>query len=983
MSVVQLAPGKRLSVEDVTRVANRLASIAIEESILAQVSAASVSNETVKANSISIPTSLPANYFAVVRAGTVVRLNSLINNRSLSTSTISTLVSTINNGFAPVGSTIDSALVDFLSGSGAAVNADCCIVNSSEVLSSSVDYKLTASEAKALQSFPLFAIGEAVLATQSLANLLRAVDSVVAFSAESVSLRRVDIFDPVVYETNRPHRGMMTSAGNIKLLLEGSKAVGIVGNPKQPAAAGSTSRDINALYAAPQSTGPCIDTLTMLLKGLDTEINSLEGSGHTTIVTAGEQSAAVANLVLQQISAMSNILSRASITRLTEMDESSAAETSPATLNSAPGAVLSQVVHVAEQLATETQKAWQRLNEKEAALRAPAAATTAAAATADDEANEDGSQQQQKKGTGKKEELDMSNMSAEQIAKIEAKRKAKADKAAAKAKDKEQRRSAGILLGQGTTLVRQFLQEYFTSHASEDQEWKNLFSVCAGNEPTSVRFWQETGKILDSLSSQGGRRRPKIPKGARDFTPDQMRIREQAFQVIRQVFKRHGGVEIDTPVFELKEVLTGKYGEDSKLIYDLADQGGELLSLRYDLTVPFARFLAMNSVGNIKRYHIAKVYRRDNPVLSKGRYREFYQCDFDIAGVYSPMTADAEVITVLTEILSALPVGDIVVKLNHRQILDAVFEICGVPAEKFRPICSAVDKLDKSPWEEVKREMVDEKGLSEEVADRIGTFVLQKNAPWILYKHLVDNQIFGTHEGANKALQEMKLLFDYLEAMGSLPYISFDLSLARGLDYYTGVIYEVVLVESGGVQVGSIAAGGRYDNLVGMFSVGGVQTPCVGGSIGVERVFTIMEKKAELSQVLQQQSAVQVYIASIGGNMLKERMKIARLLWQANISAEYSHLDNPKFKKQLDEALERFIPYMIVFGEEELAKQVVKVKNMREKNEIEVPVSELIETLRAQGCVTVAGTQGAMESDLLQALRAVNLSAVAPAAEAK
>jgi histidyl-tRNA synthetase len=136
-----------------------------------------------------------------------------------------------------------------------------------------------------------------------------------------------------------------------------------------------------------------------------------------------------------------------------------------------------------------------------------------------------------------------------------------------------------------------------------------------------------------------------------------MMIRDQAFQIIRRVFKRHGAVEIDTPVFELKETLTGKYGEDSKLIYDLADQGGELLSLRYDLTVPFARFLSLHGVGNIKRFHLGKVYRRDQPALSKGRYREFYQCDFDIAGVYGRMIPDAECLAVAIEILSSLPLG--------------------------------------------------------------------------------------------------------------------------------------------------------------------------------------------------------------------------------------------------------------------------------------------------------------------------------------
>lgn len=150
------------------------------------------------------------------------------------------------------------------------------------------------------------------------------------------------------------------------------------------------------------------------------------------------------------------------------------------------------------------------------------------------------------------------------------------------------------------------------------------------------------------------------------MTPLQMAIRERAFSIIKSVFKKHGAVEIDTPVFELKETLMGKYGEDSKLIYDLEDQGGELLSLRYDLTVPFARYVALNNYQLIKRFHIAKVYRRDNPQMNKGRFREFYQCDFDIAGVYGLMIPDAEVLKVLVEILTQLQIGEFVVKINHR-----------------------------------------------------------------------------------------------------------------------------------------------------------------------------------------------------------------------------------------------------------------------------------------------------------------------------
>lgn len=199
---------------------------------------------------------------------------------------------------------------------------------------------------------------------------------------------------------------------------------------------------------------------------------------------------------------------------------------------------------------------------------------------------------------------------------------------------------------------------------------------------------------------KGGKDQPKfnlkVPKGTRDWDGKDMVIRDKIFQSIVTVFKKHGAQTIDTPVFELKEILSGKYGEDSKLIYDLADQGGELCSLRYDLTVPFARWLAMNpNIQSIKRYHISKVYRRDQPAMTKGRMREFYQCDFDIAGTYDPMIADAEILRITTEILDSLDLGTYTIKINHRKILDGLFEVCGVPQDKIRTISSAVDKLDK------------------------------------------------------------------------------------------------------------------------------------------------------------------------------------------------------------------------------------------------------------------------------------------------
>lgn len=198
--------------------------------------------------------------------------------------------------------------------------------------------------------------------------------------------------------------------------------------------------------------------------------------------------------------------------------------------------------------------------------------------------------------------------------------------------------------------------------------------------------------------------------------------------MLSEVFERHGGQELDTPVFELKEILSGKYGEDSKLIYDLQDQGGELCSLRYDLTVPFARWLAMNSnYRQVSRYQIAKVYRRDQPVISRGRYREFYQCDFDIAGDYEPMIPDAEILLIIVEAFEALDM-DVTVKLNHRKVLDGIFTVAGVPEDKIRAISSAVDKLDKLSWNEVKQEMVEQKGLPESVADQIGQFVQNRGS---------------------------------------------------------------------------------------------------------------------------------------------------------------------------------------------------------------------------------------------------------------
>jgi histidyl-tRNA synthetase len=334
-------------------------------------------------------------------------------------------------------------------------------------------------------------------------------------------------------------------------------------------------------------------------------------------------------------------------------------------------------------------------------------------------------------------------------------------------------------------------------------------------------------------------------------------------------------------------------------------------------------------VRNIKRYHIAKVYRRDQPAVSKGRMREFYQCDFDIAGTFDPMVPDAEILRIVSEVFEELGwKGQYTIKLNHRKILDGVFAVCGVPDKLIRPISSAVDKLDKMPWADVRKEMVDDKGLDGEVADRIEKYVMHKGGRELLNSLLKDEALLA-NESAKAGLEDMALMMDYLDAFSVLDKISFDMSLARGLDYYTGVIYEVVTegsapaVQSGAPEeakqlqksgkkdkaknvedddrsndptlgVGSIAAGGRYDNLVGMF-LPKAQIPCVGISFGVDRIFSITKARLEREQSTQglRNSEVDVFVMAFGGKgftgMLKERMDICKQLWNAGIRVSMSN----------------------------------------------------------------------------------------------
>ena len=433
----------------------------------------------------------------------------------------------------------------------------------------------------------------------------------------------------------------------------------------------------------------------------------------------------------------------------------------------------------------------------------------------------------------------------------------------------------------------------------------------------------------------------KVVKGARDFLPTQMVIRGKAFDLITGVFKKHGAVEIDTPVFELKETLMGKYGEESKLIYDLNDQGGELLSLRYDLTVPFARYMATHNLSSLKRFHIGKVYRRDNPQMSKGRFREFFQCDFDIAGGnYGTMIPDAEVIKIVAEILTQLPIGKFNIKINHRVLLDSIVEISGISNDKYRLVCSSIDKLDKEPWDKVKTELIEVKGLTEEQAEKLKTFVVLKDKPKVLLDKLVNIKELTDNEKGKKALDEMAILIDYLQILDVEKYCTFDLSLARGLDYYTGLIYETVLTETD--EVGSISGGGRFDNLIGMFS--GKQIPAVGVSIGIERIFNILEKHYKNDDSLRS-TYTEVLVCAAGKDLTKERFKIVNELWDNGINAEILYNENPRMDKQLDYGLKNKIPFLLFIGENELKENKIKIKCLANSQELLIERGKMIEEI--------------------------------------
>jgi histidyl-tRNA synthetase len=432
-------------------------------------------------------------------------------------------------------------------------------------------------------------------------------------------------------------------------------------------------------------------------------------------------------------------------------------------------------------------------------------------------------------------------------------------------------------------------------------------------------------------------RKPRVLKGFRDFLPAQMILRQRIIGLFREVFERHGFEPLETPVLEYLEVLTGKAGENEKLMYHFADHGGREVGLRYDLTVPLARVVAMHQnelVLPFKRYHIAPVWRAEN--TQRGRSREFWQCDADIAGSAS-MLADAEVVAIMAEALTAVGLPNFTIRISHRQLLASLGAAAGVPADAASTLYRVVDKLDKIGPDGVERELV-ASGLAEEVARRVLESVTATGQPRDLLQELRPG--LQNVRGAETALDELDELFALLPDFGvPADRYALDLSLARGLDYYTGPVYEATVTQP---KVGSVAGAGRYDGLVGAFL--GRPVPATGISLGLERIIEVVHEYDLLPA-----ATTVVEVAVIGfPETIAAAARIAAELRAAGLRVDLSLQPNRGVGEQLKQADRKGVPLAVIIGAEELAAGRAAVKNLRTGEQTGHRLVELAGVVRAE-----------------------------------
>ena len=443
-----------------------------------------------------------------------------------------------------------------------------------------------------------------------------------------------------------------------------------------------------------------------------------------------------------------------------------------------------------------------------------------------------------------------------------------------------------------------------------------------------------------------------IPQGTRDFNAETVRKRNYIFNTIRKVFEVYGFQPLETPSMENLDTLMGKYGEEGdKLIFKILNNGldnpdkhtlakaefEKVLegknnkniterALRYDLTIPFARYVAMNH-GQLtfpfKRYQIQPVWRADRP--QKGRYREFYQCDADVVGSNSLLN-EVELTNIYATVFKKLGI-EVEIRINSRKILAALAELCG-GADKMMDITIAIDKLDKIGLDKVKDELT-QRGLTKDQIIIIEKYLSIDGSNEDKLASIAS--LFGTNELGNKGLDEIKHILSNFTTQGSK--LTIDFTLARGLNYYTGIIFEIKAI---GVQMGSIGGGGRYDDLTGLFGVPNI--PGVGISFGVDRIYDVMEELKLFPEAVQ--SGTKVLFFNLGDAESKAAFGLMQQLREQDIACEMYH-ENAKFDKQFKYAEKKNIPYIIILGSKELEENNCVVKHLTTSTQQTVSMSTL------------------------------------------
>ena len=449
--------------------------------------------------------------------------------------------------------------------------------------------------------------------------------------------------------------------------------------------------------------------------------------------------------------------------------------------------------------------------------------------------------------------------------------------------------------------------------------------------------------------------KPSIPKGTRDFSPEEMAKRNYIFNTITDVFHLFGFSQIETPAMENLSTLMGKYGEEGdKLLFKILNSGDFLSSmdksdieegnsvktankisekgLRYDLTVPFARYVVMHRneiTFPFKRFQIQPVWRADRP--QKGRYREFFQCDADMIGSNSLLN-EVELIQIIDEVFSRFDVR-VCIKLNNRKILSGIAEMIG-EAEKVTDITVAIDKLDKIGLENVNKELSD-KGISQEAIQKLQPVIKLKGSNVEKLETL--KSVLSDSEIGLKGIEELEYVLQKTALLNTRNQLELDLTLARGLNYYTGCIFEVKALD---VEIGSITGGGRYDNLTGIFGLPDVSG--VGISFGADRIFDVLNQLNCYPE--NATHGTDVLFVNFGETETEHILPLLRTLRQARIHAEI-YPEAAKMKKQMSYADSNKIPFVAIIGENEIAEGKITLKNMKTGNQQPVSIEELIEAI--------------------------------------